>query len=354
MKIIFILPNLGAGGAEKVVTLLAKEFISVGVTTDIVLMLDGKIQYDIPECVNVIKLNTLEKNRIERLKIIRKYLKEEKSKEKDIVLIPFLDTCLKNVLAASIGIGVKIIASERNNPFLKGNTAKNKIIANVPYYFACGCVFQTEDAKNYFCRAVRKKGIIIPNPIKMEFNSSFDGNRDKRIVSVGRLEPQKNHRMLIEAFNDFHKSHQEYILEIFGEGSLKQRIEEQIKSLSLENSVFLRGIVDDIPQRIYNASMFVLSSDYEGMSNALLEAMALGVPVISTDHPIGGARAVIENKKNGMLINVGDEEALSTAMSTLADDSEYANYLGRNAAEIRNKLSCAEVASKWLDYIKAL
>jgi glycosyltransferase involved in cell wall biosynthesis len=147
---------------------------------------------------------------------------------------------------------------------------------------------------------------IIPNPINPEFNvKPFSGKRRKIITSVGRLSEQKNQHVLIEAFSRIEKDFPDYELVIYGEGNLRETLENQIKTLKLENKVKLPGVKKNIKNEIYDCSLFVLPSLYEGMPNALMEAMALGLPVISTDCPCGGPRFLIHNY-NGLLVKVNN------------------------------------------------
>lgn len=351
---IFVVPNLAAGGAERVVSILSKEFILSGLEVAIVLMSDNVIQYNIAEKVEIVKLNTTGLSRIKRLQTMRAYFKVEKKKNKKIVVIPFLDSCLKNTLMALGGLSIPVIASERNNPYLKGNKKIEKMVANLPYFLADHCVFQTEGARDYYCSAVKRKSCVIANPISIDPKIKWHGWENQKIVSVGRLEPQKNQKMLIDAFAEFHKEFPEYILEIYGEGSLRLDLQKQIAEKNLETRVFLCGYEKEVLKKIAAASAFVMSSDYEGMSNALIEALAIGMPVVSTDHPIGGARALIANGENGFLTPVGDSIALSNAMKRIVGNIEDTKQMSENALKIKDLLAANKVAKEWIDLIQKI
>ena len=200
------------------------------------------------------------------------------------------------------------------------------------YPLADGFVFQTKEAQEYFDKKIQKKSVIIPNPINEEFICEpYNGEREKKIVTVGRLEEQKNHKMLIKAFSKLPEGLSEYKLIIYGEGSLRPELEKQIKELNLLGRVFLPGQVDDVKNRIYKAGLFVLSSNYEGMPNALMEAMALGVPCASTDCPCGGPRFLIKNEYNGLLYNVNNELELKLAINKIIGDEELSKKISKNA-----------------------
>ncbi len=179
-----------------------------------------------------------------------------------------------------------------------------------------------------------------------------NGPRRKEIVAIGRLEKQKNFHLLIDAFALFQKAHSDYVLTIYGQGSLKEELERYAKHNLLFNTYAFPGEKANVLELISNAAMFVLSSDYEGMPNVLIEAMALGLPVIATDCPVGGPRELITNGINGLLVPVGDKKVLFESMCALADDIFYAEKLGNNALKVRGKLEINKIANQWLDYLK--
>ena len=174
----------------------------------------------------------------------------------------------------------------------------------------------------------------------------YIGERKKVFSAVGRLEPQKNFPMLIRAISEFHKREKDYKLVIYGEGRERINIENLIKELHLENSVSLPGRNKDVLNCINDCAAFILSSDYEGMPNALIEAMCMGMPVISTDCPSGGPREIIENEKNGLLIPVNDELRMTQAMFNIIKDGDSC-LLGQNAYKIGKQLMDASVFEDW-------
>lgn len=351
MKVVFILPNLGSGGAERVVTILSKALRERGLAVDIVLMMNDLVQYSVPEGVELVRMNTKELSKIDRIRVARDYFKNQKKNFRRVVAIPFQDTCLKYTQAAVAGLGIPVVACERNDPYQKGSKGIARIKANLPFALADRCVFQTPDARDYYCTAVRKKSTVIVNPLILRQNIHWQGQESKNMISVGRLDPQKNQKILIDAFARFHGKFPEYTLEIFGEGSLRPQLQAQIDGLGLENTVFLRGHASDIHDRLEQAAMFILPSDYEGMSNALIEALAIGVPVVTTDHPIGGARMLVKDGVSGLLTPVGDSDALYRAMERLTMDPELACTLGRNGIRVREMLAVDAVVRQWMDVI---
>ena len=148
--------------------------------------------------------------------------------------------------------------------------------------------FQTADGIGYFPAAIAKKAVIIPNPIDASIPQRYEGERAKKIVTVGRLHSQKNQALLLEAFSDFRAARTDYTLHIYGEGELEEKLKAYAVELGLGDSVVWHGFSARVKEEIADSRMFVLSSDFEGISNSMLEALAMGIPTISTDCPIGG------------------------------------------------------------------
>ena len=162
---------------------------------------------------------------------------------------------------------------------------------------------------------------------------------------MGRLAPQKNHAMLIRSFAAFHKTHPDYTLSIYGEGELREMLAGMIRDAGLSDCVFLEGNDPAVLTKIRDAEMFVLSSDFEGMSNALLESMAMGIACISP--ACEGSADVIRDGENGLLVPVGDEDALLYAMCRFADDPALREKTERAAAADMAGLSPARIVRKW-------
>lgn len=219
---------------------------------------------------------------------------------------------------------------------------------------ADGGVFQTKDAQKWFPLPIQKISEVIYNPI----NDAFFGEKyhpiANNVVTCGRLEEQKNQEMLVVAFSEVIKKYPDAHLNIYGEGGLRERLHQQIVELHLENNVFLMGKTSDVPAVLGTAQIFVLPSRYEGMPNALMEAMAVGVPCISTDCPCGGPQALLESGKNGILVPVGDTNALANAiMELLADEGQRKRY-SRNAKKAAENYTQEKICNKWLSYIGAV
>lgn len=229
------------------------------------------------------------------------------------------------------------------------------MLANLLFPYADGIVLQTERAKYFFNKKIQRKAVILPNSLNPDFiKPRYEGERDKRIVSVGRLDANKNHEMMIRAFSEIKDKYPEYTLTIYGEGELRHFLEDLVQQLGISERVFLPGVIPDVAKQIERAALFLLTSYSEGVSNALIEALASGLPVISTDVPSGGTVELITDGTNGLIIPVGDTQALVKAMDRLLGDLVYAECLGREAAKIQKRLAPEQVNRLWQQYFDSI
>lgn len=344
MKIVFVLPDMPGGGSERVVAMLANEFVSRNYEVAILLFAGKETAYPLDERVEVII--TGEKSsgnpliRIKRLIRMRQFFKANKN---CYVFSFCVMGTVFSVLAAA-GIPHRLLVSERNDP----TRISHQRLRDWAYRKAEKLIFQTEDMKQCFDADIREKSSVIPNPVSDGIPEPFKGKRKNKVVSVARLQPQKNHKLLINAFADFIREYPDYELQLYGVGELEEKLKEQVIQLKLEEKVIFKGFSIDVREEIKDSAMFVLSSDYEGISNSMIEALAMGVPVISTDCPVGGSREYIENNRNGLLIPVGDKKALVEAMKRIAGDSAFAEQLSLNGVKIKEKYSLSGIADMFL------
>ena len=358
MKIVFNLGSLEKGGAERVASNLCNYLVRNN-NVSIITSIKGNSYYKLNENIKLYNLDqgkparSFFKKNISRLKKMKYLIK----KIKPDIIISFLPEPSYRILFLKIfNRKLKIIVSVRNDPKVEYKSKINRLVMKMLYPLANGFVFQTEEAKEYFSKKIQDKSIIIPNPINEEFICEpYTGKREKKIVTVGRLEEQKNHKMLIEAFSKLPEEFKEYKLIIYGEGSLRNKLEEQINELKLKDRVLLPGQVDNIKEKIYKASLFVLSSNYEGMPNALMEAMALGIPCISTDCPCGGPRFLIKNKKSGFLVKEEDIKTMTKLIRQVLNCNEIdINNIISEAQKKISEIKPSKINKKWLEYIRGV
>lgn len=349
MKIAFSIPAMGFGGAERVVSLLANEFTEKGHEV-FILSLAGNTEsaYPLNKKVSLIPIT----NQSSTTRTWCEFRRVCKDLQPDAVLA-FLTGV--GIVAATFLIGTKIpvVISERCDPSAKDMSLsfKQKVMECVSRYFTAGYVFQSDGAKAYFPKSIQKKSCIILNPLNTDSFPTRDVEHiENKIVSVGRLTSQKNQKMLIDAFAASEaKDH--HTLHIYGEGPLREELQRQIDSLGLSDRVFLEGNSKEVLEKIKNAKVFAFTSDYEGLPNALMEAMALGLPCISTDCSPGGARMLIQNGENGFLVPCGDTAQFTKALDTLCSNENKQKEFGERSHSITKETNIDVIAKKWLDFI---
>lgn len=353
MKIMFCLGSMTKGGAERVIANLSNDLVNK-YDISIVVTPPDKPMYELDKRITYYTLDSTKLKKGVFARTIHRVIKLRKTIKKynPDIIVSLLPEPTFRIMIAKIGLHKKAIISVRNDPNVEYNTMTKKILMKLLYSRANGFIFQTNDAKKYFSKKIQKKSAVIPNPINDSFICKpYDKKREKIIVSVGRLTKQKNQKLLIDSFYEVHKKYDDYILKIYGSGELKDDLENQIEKLGLKKSAFLMGEVDDIKEEIYKSCLFVLTSDYEGMPNALLEAMALGIPCISTNCPIGGPKSLINNYDNGILVEVNDKNKIVDAMIKIIRDDKFAKKIGDNANKICNELNSTIINDKWEKYI---
>ena len=346
-KIVFFTGAMGRGGAERVISILSNYYANLGWEVKIGMLLHSNIEYDLNPKVEVVNLSSslgIKLGFLQTVGNVRRFV----NKENPNVIVSFMaQICLIAGLALKKGCA-RLIMSERIDPSQVGRGFFFRKLLDRTYKKADVFVVQTERAKNYFCKEIQDISVIIANPIKVYAHTNLSS---KRIVTAGRLTTQKNHKMLISAFSKIKKIHPEYTLTIYGEGPLRRELEEQVSSLGLEDSVSLPGNVPDLHHQISDAEIFVLPSDFEGLSNALLEAMMMGFPVISTN--CAGSDEIIKDMENGILVNIGNEDALVAAMDRLVSTPDLKTELSERAKKTVEYCKVDSIISKWSEVIDA-
>lgn len=351
-EIIIVTPHLGNGGAERVLTELITEWTRMGEKVCVIQTNANRYgnNYKFSEDVELINMvNT--NGRFRRLKQVKE-LNKILLNHPNAVVISFVNTAILVCGIASFFFKNKLVFSERCDPERTPDKWIQRIVRDNIFKRADVCIFQTAMARDHFPKSVQRKGIIIPNPINPFLPEPYKFERKKTIITAAQLTDQKNIPMLIEAFEMFHKEYTDYKLEIYGRGDKESELKQLIKEKRLGNDVFLMGFSDNIYAKMQDCAMYVSSSDYEGISNSMLEAMGLGLPTICTDCPVGGARETITNGVDGLLVPVGDSVAMCEAMKRIAEDRDLANILSQNAIKIRNKLSINKIAKRWLQVME--
>jgi len=358
--IVFLALTLTRGGAERVIVNLANESLCEKYRVSIITCMNKPVGYELNPGIEHICIEKTSdvhyKNLGERFLKRRKLLKRVLEECKPDVLLCFLPE--PNFLALSLKkhFDFPMVISVRNDPVKEYKNPVYQMLMRILYPKADGYVFQTKQAKDYFSFSGRimERCCIIPNPLAREFvdyERVSEENRKKVIVNVGKLSSQKNQTVLIKAFSRIKSTFPEYMLHIYGDGDKRKELESLAEELDLQDNVVFKGNVSGLAKKIEDAAVFVLSSDYEGMPNALMEAMAMGIPSVSTDCPCGGPNFLIQNGENGMLIPVGDVDKLAETMEQLLQDRELADTIGCKAVEIAKTLHPDVIHENWNQYI---
>lgn len=353
MNILFVNYNMKSGGAERAVANISNGLSRLGHNITIAIFDDCISDYSLDDSISLVSYKESATNKVstffKRIKSARKAFGDVNPD----IIISFSARTNVYSLIANLFDKKTIIISERNDPNSDPEQWYYRLLRKILYNFSDGFVFQTNAAKMYFGKNIQSRGKVIPNPVEVLLtNNKQNSNlREHVIVNIGRLSKQKNQKLLIDAFSLIYKDFEDYELVIYGEGHMRKELESYVIVKKLENKVSFPGRFQDIHERIKDSSLFVLSSDYEGMSNALMEAMALGLPCISTDCPIGGSADLIKDRSNGILVPLGDSNKMAVAMKEILSNHEFAESLGREAEKIRLSNSFEIIIDQWERYI---
>ena len=344
-KIVFVVPDMAGGGTEKVITLLANEYVKRGIPVGILTYAGNEYAYQLDDrverfCAAMPSSGSL-KVRLERFKKMRGYFKANKGCK----IFSFSTIGTGFVVLSTLFMERDMMVSERTDP----QTCDHKLYRDFFYHFAHTLVCQTPDGITCFPKSLQKRACVIGNTVSENIAYVYEGKRKKEIVTVGRLQPVKNQKMLIDAFSIFEKEYKDYTLHFYGKGPLEEELKKQVQGLGLQEKVIFHGFSTRVDEEIRESSMFVLSSNYEGVSNSMVEALALGVPAIATNCPIGGCKMYIKDGVNGLLVPVGDAIALANAMKQLASTPELAETMSRNAQKVREEYSIQRIADMMLE-----
>ncbi len=361
-KIVFHLNCLEQGGAERVVTNLSAQFAHEGYEVIVATEWEAENEFELDAKVRRIHVGLTEsdekRSRIGRYFARIRNLKEMLLQEKPALLIAFAHKANYRALMATLRVDIPVLISVRTDPVGHYDSLSDKFLIPWLYPKIAGCVFQTEGQRDFFAKNIQEKSRIILNPIHHKYIGRTPvAQRSKVIAHVGRLVDFKNQPMLIRAFAKVHQRFPEYTLEIYGGDSFdgtKEILERCIEECHVEDSVTLMGASDDIASAIENAAFFAFTSDWEGLPNALMEAMVLGLPVIATDCPCGGPRTIVRNGENGILIPIKDQIALEEAMCQYIDDPGYAEKQGTEARKLGETANAHAIFQQWKEYIEYL
>lgn len=352
MHVAIFAGSLTMGGTERVVVNLIDYLIERGDRVTLVTQQQGEKEYPLnPEAKRYILALTSEENtgsRIGNIKARNNKLKNIWRERKPDVILSFIGKC--NFMAIETGrpLGIPVAICVRALPELEYDNFIMRLRAGYLFPKANLGIFQTKEQMKFFSKKVQNKSVVLKNPMnEVFFEPPFEGEREKVIVTVGRVDANKNHKMIIDAFDAIKDEFPEWKVVIYGEGDKRKELIEYTKMLGISDRVTLPGNVENVAERIKKTGVFVLSSDTEGSPNALIEAMLLGLPVISTDCPSGGPGELIEDGVNGMLIPVGETSVLQEKLQNLLNNLQLQKAFSEKSLATRDIYSRKKVLGEW-------
>lgn len=352
MKILFYISTIRGGGAARVMVNIANGLLEKGYDICFVTNFPADHEYKLSDKIKRISLekteyrgNVIFKN-IGRIIGLRKIIK----KEKPVVSVAFMGENNFRLIVASAGLPTKTVVSVRNDPNREYSRKGTKELANLLYSKADGVVFQTKDAQAFFKQKIQKKSKIIFNQVDEKF---FNENYEigEYIVACGRLSKQKNYPVMLKAFAEVLKERPHEQLRIYGEGELKDELIMLTRNLGISESVHFMGFSMSMNEVYKNAKLLVMTSDYEGMPNAVLEALASSVPVVSTDCPCGGPKMVIRDEINGYLVPVGDIYAVAIGLKSALSGIEKHKLMKQKAFDSASIFTKDKILIEWENFI---
>lgn len=361
-RILFHINCLEHGGAERVVSNLANRFAAEGYDVIVAVEWIGEVEYPLDPSIRHINIGITEADEhrsraakyLLRIKRLKKCIRETNP---DIV-IAFAHLAIYRTLMATYRMKIPVLISIRTDPIGHYDGRLDKLYIPRLFPRADGCVFQTEGQREFFAPYLQENSRIILNPLSEKYiGVAPPASRRKAVVQSGRLVDFKYQHQLIDGFMIVHEKHPDWILEIWGPDSFdgtKEVLEERIDRYDAHEFIFLRGDSDSLEHDLLDGGVYAFSSEWEGLPNALMEAMALGLPIVSTDCPCGGPATLITDGEDGLLVPIHDPEALAAGMLRLIEDRELAERLGTNARRIADRAHPDIVFKQWADYIEEL
>ena len=356
MRITFVIPDLFAGGAQRVMVNMANYWARREWEVTILALagggaapffvLDSRVRY-VSLSISGVSRHLLIGfwNNIRRIRVLRKAIQRSRPDS----VISFIDQTNVLTVLATRGLRFTVVVSERIDPTM---CSMGKLWGQLRWwtYSMADCiVVQSLGACAYFLPEFEGRVVVIPNAVMVPPEGQVPDKPlalGRSIVAVGRLVASKRFDLLFKAFATLKDQYPEWTVTVLGDGPMRAELESLCAQLGLVGRVSFTGFVTDPYQHLRQASLFVLSSDYEGFPNALCEAMACGLPVIATDSS-GGIREIIRNGENGLLVPPGDEKALAAAMARLMGDTVECQRLASRAVEVSQRFSVEKVMSLW-------
>lgn len=363
MDILFVTATLTSGGSERVMSLLANQLAERGHRVEIVNLNKHIVFYPIHKDVHLsFAEEEVGSSIIRKISWLRKYVKTKKPN----VVIPFMEAVYCVTLLALIGVRVPIISSERIDP--RHSPRLRNTLRKVFLPLTSHLVVQTKDIKAFYPKFIQKKTSIIYNPVSETVFNLQEEPKENVIISVGKLDGQKNQKLLINAFASIAEDFPDWKLVIYGEGPERHALESLVKSLSPtlprregvlndnnhnnSSRILLPGRCETVIEEMNRAKVFAFSSDFEGMSNAILEAVCLGLPVVTTN--VSGAAELVKNGEGGFVVPIRDEKALADALRKILKDENLREKMMRINKARAKEFKQDMIVNLWEELIKKI
>lgn len=352
-RIVLVTSSLGGGGAERVLLLLAGQWQQEGHVVEIVtLRRDSVREYDPPAGVKVRRLKLIgERNPFWRpahlfgLWTLRRALLAGRPH----LVISFIDKLNAAVLLALTGTDVPVVATEHLAPWMNPLGGNWERLRKRVYRRARAVVSPTAAITDWFIASMLGRFETLPYPAKRYEPS--EGEREKMVLGVGRLAPQKGFDLLIEAFAEIADEAIEWRLEIAGEGPERANLSRQILALGLESRAELLGQVSDAGALYSRAEIFALPSRHEAFPMVLCEALSAGCCVVAADCPTG-PREIVADSAAGVLVSPESVNGLAGALRRLAADPKARETLRKAAVERGRALTGQAALTRWSEALK--
>lgn len=348
MKITFVTATLTSGGSERVMSIVANKMQERGYEVEIICLNDQIVFYPINEGIKIthVEVEVGTKSLPKKLWWFRKYIQ----KTQPDVVIAFMVSVYTVTLLALMGIDIPVISSVRNDPAY--SNLRKKITRKLLLPRSAHVVVQTQQIKKFFNKGIQKMTSVIYNPVNEKVFKLQPTKKENRIISVGRLYPQKDQKTMIEAFAKVSEQHPSWKLVIFGEGPERKALESLVERLKVKDKVLLLGRSENIIDELNKSKIFCLSSIYEGMSNALVEAICVGLPIVTTK--VSGTEELIKNGENGFIVNIGDKDSMAKALTKIIEDENLQNQFAEKNKAQAIKFETNTIVNQWEDLVNSV
>jgi glycosyltransferase involved in cell wall biosynthesis len=365
MRIALVISSLSCGGAERILSLMANYWAEKGNEVAITTLDRGEEPfYPLHPGVERHALGLMKKTsslfgaakgNYRRVAVLRRALFRQNAD----AIISFIEaTNILTILAVRIPprLPSPVIVSERVDPRNYSIPLAWRILRKHTYPLAEQVVTNSHSVRDWLTRNFNLMNVrTIPNAVDIQSRSedhpaerlsSEIRNEGPWVISMGRLVSQKGFDMLLDAFSRISSQFPQWKLGILGNGPLRTKLLEEAKRMRLEDRVHLFGSFRNPMSILRRADIFVLASRFEGFPNALLEAMASGLPPISFDCPSGPSE-IVQNGDNGILVPPEDIQALADSMARLMSDESLRTKMAINASKILDRFRIDRIMAKW-------